>query len=347
VDQQVQDALSVLFGNLVKETPELVEVMERAKRGELTETEAMSEMMRLVASKSELGTKVTQLAQLPPLPPLQRPGLFRPVTTDATKLNPLVAGALAERLQFDGDAPEMRTGPLPQGVFPAIPVASTALDPVVLGQQLQKAATELKQKLEEHHQKQLGQLETVAGQMPEVLALVQKHGELTAKQQADLVAWGSPETDHPEYRRGQVPAPVAAPKPSGSALASLTPGQRHEMAWRFLSTTQGRRTAVTAVQEIIEAELKAAGLSVVTRAFTPDVTHTLPLAAHEWTLTLSGPGATQPAFSFLTVAARALSKRLLKDLGDRKDIPVYLEVTAVNRIADREVGWAARLLART
>jgi hypothetical protein len=348
METAVQETLQPLLEVLVKESPELYSVMERARLGELEETQAMQEMLSILEKDPTFNQKVTAASKRVLIPLIEAEAvaadnakdlIFKPATVNSTKINPIVAGAYTERVQFDEDIPELRMGPMPYGIRPAVSVVTEAHDPVLIGKQLKEASDKLQKKLEAHHQKKMANLEAIAGGAPtETLALILKQGEALAKPIYDTL-YGSAQTDLPEYKRGQVPVPVKASKSSGSTLAKMSRGERHEMAWRFLSTTQGRRSAVQVIQEMMLEDLTKAGVTPTTK---DSAEKQKILASHEWTMRISGPGATQPAFSFLTTAARALAKGLLTKLGKEPPAQINLVVTAVNRLDDRIVGWSAK-----
>jgi hypothetical protein len=66
-----------------------------------------------------------------------------------SQLNPLYAARLAERISFDGDIPELRFGPLPEGGRPAIPIANPSMNLVILGAQLRTASMLVRGQLQE------------------------------------------------------------------------------------------------------------------------------------------------------------------------------------------------------
>jgi hypothetical protein len=135
--------------------------------------------------------------------------------------------------------------------------------------------------------------------------------------------------------------------PTGSALAALTPEQRRESAWTFLSTTQGRRTALKSLAELIRMELQSKGytMEVSTNQRPARVDH-VPVYA-EWTVSMGGQESTQPGFSFVDVAAKSLARKLSAALAAAEPIadPV-LEIIPINTVDVRKVGWAARVVSK-
>jgi len=329
------------------EFPELGEILDQAKNGRLSETEAMHALSEVVLSNPALSQRFQQVAMqaLTPLrpedaaQPLDHNGLILHKERGLPRLNPLVEAALIERAQFDGDIPELRTGGLTPGVKPAVAVDTDVRNPVALGMMLGQASDEVAKKIEAKEPERKALIGDAA-----LLSLVEEQGtSLAVRKERDLVFDGkSDAADAPEYRRGHLPAPVRVTEPSGSALLALSPEERKQSAWAFLSTTQGRRSALSGLEQLIEVKLKGEGFDVTVRPFDP--TSKGVLAAHEWSVGIDGPGATQAAFSLIDIAAAAIAKNLTRLMGERRG-RVTLEVTAVNTVDIRSVGWAGRLLA--
>ena len=338
--------------------PDLKPILARAKTGEITPQQALEEMAKIVAAtNAEQQLREAARNQLAPEVPDGDPGVLGEglFQTDVglPKLNPLYEGALIERTQFDGDIPEFRTGPLPVGVKPAVPVSTDARNPVALGAMLKEASRVVAEKVDAHETKRLQGIEAIAATAPD-LSRIREHAELVALESDALAVevWGSDKTDHPDYRRGHLPAPVQVPTPTGSALAAFTSQERKEQAYHFLSTTQGRRTATAVITEMLIEGLAQHGVTVAEHGepSMPSFSYatTQIVAADKWTVSLSGPGSTQSSFSFVDTAGTALVKGLVRALdeaeGFDKAWPLRLEVTPVNMVDVRSVGWAARLL---
>ena len=220
------------------------------------------------------------------------------------RLNPLYEAMLIERSQYDGDIPELRTGPLPDDIMPAVPVATNARNPVALGEMLRIASEDVKEEVRVHQQKQIAAIAE-----SDTLALVEKHGGLLAK------LGGSAETDLAVYRRGEVPKPIKVATPGGMTLLAMTKEEKRINAWKFLSTTQGRRTAVAVIQNLVQEDLQNWGVTASKRDFDAKQEVSI-LASSRWIVTLGGPNSAQPAFSFIDVAAKVLVKGLLQSLKD-------------------------------
>jgi len=231
---------------------------------------------------------------------------------------------------------------MPQGVRPAVSVATDVRDPVALGQMLAKASDQVAVPVAEAERRRQQMVRQVSEE--DVAAIIRQSGTaLSEVEMTDLVLDDKIDlTDAPEYKRGQLPAPVRVVKPSGSALLAMTPGEQRESAWRFLSTTQGRRSAVAGITELVEVKLKGEGFDVLTRDYAPSPRETV-LAAHEWAVRIDGKGSTQSAFNLMDIAAISIAKGLTNKMEERRG-RVLLEVVAVNTVDTRSVGWAGRLL---
>ena len=145
ITEQSDISLETLLEGLGKMAPELVEIMDRVKSGELSEEDAMIEMMAYKQDNPDTAQDFEALsktltAPLRELPATQSSDLTAedfqtqgiPIWEDRSeegklsRFNPLYEAAVTERLQFDGDIPELRTGPMPEGAEPAVPVDTNA-----------------------------------------------------------------------------------------------------------------------------------------------------------------------------------------------------------------------------
>ena len=64
----------------------------------------------------------------------------------------------------------------------------------------------------------------------------------------------------------------------------------------------------------------------------------------QWTVNLTGPGGTQPNFSFIDVAAKALLRDLVSQLQEDPVPDPVLEIATIDMVDVRKVGWAARVV---
>lgn len=349
----LEDKLRELLAIIDEEFPEIGDILHEAKQAGTSEEDTMELLIQLMQDNPEMATELTRVAtEL--MAPLRAEGeLLKPKTATGPgllfdsgvgmpRMNPLYEAALIERLQFDEDIPEARTGPLTPGVKPAVPVDTDARDPAALGHMLQTASDQVDAKALEHRQALLDHVSKVATELEETgtnLVVLQERGTDLA-----VMARGSAATDPAVYRRGQVPAPLAVAEPTGKELANLTPEKRQELTWKFLSTTQGRRSACKTIWEGIAQRLRSVGLLVADYEPPPAVPQTDGVRAYaDWTYSLSGPKSTQSSFAIVDTAIAVMAVKLIPQVTDLQP-ELRLEVLCINTVDIREVGWAARLL---
>ena len=349
--EKIDKSLETLLEGLGKMAPELVQIMDRVKSGELSEEDAMIEMMAYMQANPDTAQDFEALANtltapLRELPATQSSDLTAedfqtqgiPIWEDRSeegklsRFNPLYEAAVTERLQFDGDIPELRTGPMPEGAEPAVPVDTNARNPVALGAMLKQASEEV--------------AEEIKALLPEYQEQIEKLIE--AKGTALTKSTPLPPMPQPKgYGAGMLPALKKVAKPSGSQLAKISQEERHELAWKALSTTQGRRSIVPVIKSAIEDAVVVAGFPLKSQE---DLSEGDVLAHHEWSIDVSGPNAGQPDFSFIDVATKALSDSLIQQLSrldeeQRLDgvSTLTLDLIPINTVNVRRVGWAARI----
>jgi hypothetical protein len=336
-DKKTVAAFEDLLGQLKEEFSDIKETLEKVSDGDLTEEEALVSLLSSI-QKSGGAERISEIAtaSLAPLREDERPEA-RPddmsfqTSTGIPSVNPLYHAALMERLQFDGDAPEHRTGPMVEGTLPAVSVDSEARNPVALGHMLQQASEETCARILEHKKEQLSLLENSSDETRSDLV----------KTEEDLQSL----MELPEYKRGSVPAPVVVQPPSGSSLALMTAQECKEKAWKFFSTTQGRNSAVNTIAKLISDHLVENDFNIPMRSFeaTRDVDI---LAHHEWSADIFGKeDSVQSSFAVLDNAAMVIGSSVVKSLIDQEDVSnSWIEVVSVNTVDVRKVGWAARVV---
>lgn len=332
-EPEVEAALEEATRLLRERVPGLQEVLDDARERGVGVPETVSALVALVRSTpgADLAVEASVDEAFAPLRaedvvlPPRGPG-------EHLRLNPLYSAALQERIQMDGDVPELRSGPLTPGVSPAVPVRTEARDPVVIGWMLGLASDQVAAEatdLEAERERLL--------QDPDQVALV-KATPGALERLLDRGTLPDPEG----YVRGQLPVAREVTAPEVRELTQLTPEQRGQMAWKFLSTTQGRRSARHTILRLMETKLRGDGFDVVASVDGPRPVRAEDVVTHaEWSVTLGGPGSTQPGFAFVDTAASVLSRRLGE--AAPKQTPLLLEVVTVDAVDVRRVGWAARL----
>ena len=269
------DILEQIAERIRAEIPEVEAILQQGG----TEESKLLALMGLVQSDPSLVGKLELAAShvtTKPEDKLDYPDLVME-GVGLPRLNPAYEAYLSERLQFDGDIPELRTGPMPESATPAIPVQTDATSPVALGLLLHEAAERM-------------------GSLPELYEL---------------------------YKPGQLPPPLPIAFDS-APLLHMTSEERENAAWKFVSTTQGRRSVCNTMQTELEGALGLVPHSL-------DDADTV-LGEYEWVLDLGGH--VQPGFDFVGTATRAIL-HAFKDLVGVKRV----QVEAINRISDRIVGW--------
>lgn len=346
VDPLVTKSLMSAIEQLRAVSPDVSDILDKAKSGEMSEEVVMRNLMETITSDGALSEKFQEI-MMTAMAPLRQASITTPdSSTDRPLINPLVHAAIIERVQFDGDIPELRFGGKQPGVAPAVPVKTMARNPVAIGAMLNRASDKVAKELKNQMGERRRLIEESMAADPNALTIIRSHGELmsVAPNDASTVLAGTRDSDPEGYRRGEKPHAIVVTKPSGSVLATMSDTQKHELAWKFVSTTQGRNSAISTITSIIVDALSKRGLMVKEREFDPRSPKVEPLAYAEWTVNLTGQGATQPAFAMVDISARVLANRLFANMGVARPEKCFLEVESLNSISDREVGWAARII---
>jgi hypothetical protein len=348
------DAVAKFGGDVIARAPEIARIIERAKTGEMEPHEAVKAVWGLAAENVSLQSTLesalfdafriepgsTDLARFPDRQRLvERWGfeeedlVYTPFEDrpNYKMLHPLLMGMIVELLQFDGDVPELRTGRLPQGGSPAVPVRTTSRDPVVIGAMLRTASREVAAELAvaqgEHDAKVAKMIESVGGSGAPVTGLVRQETERGIAV--------------PGYHPGHRAEMREVATPTGGDLARLSFAERQELAHKTLTSTQGRRSAAPVISEILLETLHADGYTAVHIGNGERV-----FASAEWCVMIDG-GRTErnPNFNFVNTAARALLSKLRGELKGRANhfTHLLLRVTPVNEVSERRVGWRATL----
>jgi len=237
--------------------------------------------------------------------------LFGDEETGPKKLHPLYSAALAERLQFDEDAPELRTGPLPKGVRPAVPVKTSARNPVMIGAQLEKASENVLALIEEAIRKALSVSEEDSGE--------------------SLMEYGK-ELEPSGYKRGSLPVPVTPEEIKTSELVSFSEEKKRQFAWKSISTTQGRRSVLEVLRNLVEKALDPSLFSFIENFEEREVEKTF-----EWVFQMSSEGDTQSNFCFVDICAGFFIHQMRsfqKSWGK-----IEFSIRTLDKIPDRKVGW--------
>lgn len=313
---------------LLEETPGGARIMDDIRNGRVSPEEAMKGLMTVAFESGHAETLLAasnRLARLPAeLPPvtLQHPN-------GMTMLNPVMEAAVLERASLDGDVPEMRSGPLPEGATPAVPVLTDALDPVVVGVQLERAsqrtAAEISARVEMHalHCEQtLTQVWADASAEGKDVS----HALEAAKKTLPPVPTGID-----TYRAGEVAPFQPAEKVTVADVATLTPAQRRQYAYRSIATTQGRRSLTRVIESGVVEYLSSHGITVT--AGEPDPKNK---TLTKWVVEAWGADDLADGFNPITAAIHSMSRDLMEATGHQN---LVVQVSPYHGIADRRFGW--------
>ena len=354
-DPKVNKAIEEMSAELADQFPEVGAILEMLKAGDIDQVTAIGRLMDIVTQQG-IGSDISRVAEgafaalkaesnqitVPsggPLPPI----VFKGGEKSLPMMNPLLEAAIHERVQFDGDIPELRTGRKDPSVAPAVPVVTTVRDLTAMGQQLNRASEEVQAEIDEASEDWVKERNALAAKL-----LGENPGmtEETALQTANQRPWlmsTRPVNEVPGYETGQLPAHRDVGEVSGSALAALSIADRNASAYKALSTTQGRRSALKVIAELVQVGLEGNGHKLDTREM--GRADAVPVYA-EWTVNISGPDGTQSNFSFVGMAARSLCRQITEQLESAKVANPVLEVFPINTVDIRKVGWGARVVSR-
>lgn len=356
-----------ILAHLSETLPEVKELADQIEAGKMNQAEAM---VKLIAMSSD--PRVSEVlrntveAFLPKISETVQKSaeleLFQPNPKRRARLNPLYMREIAERLQFDSDIPELRTGYLAPGTKPQVPVDTDAVNPVAIGMMLESASEHVLEEMEKHLEDMETQSEQVTlalddlddpDPITDMATLDSQHDNpfvaaqlINQRKDVGLIRATNLSSSDPEiYKRGRLPAPIKTVTPSGADLSLLSEDKRKKMAWRFISTTAGRRTGSPIILKLMLKEFKRLGVSIQAAPGQPIEGEFLALC--DWAISVAdGSGTLQSNFSPITVAAKALSRQLVEKIAPENRGDKFLVwVNTLDTIADREVGWEAYLCA--
>jgi len=329
----MKDALDIVsqVTKLLEGTPGAAAVLDALRTGRTSPEEAMAKLAEVALEAGHGEALVAFSNSLEGL--LQgQPGAPVTLTHDngMEMLNPLLAAALAERASLDGDVPEARSGPIPEGGYPAVPVLTDAMDPVVIGMQLEQASKEVTEEIRLVTTDHANTCNLILGRIEE--EATEKGMEVSYALEIAKKGLPAIPAGVTGYRAGSLPALRKAQSFSVKDLTSLTPGQRRQYAYSALATTQGRRSLTSVVEKGIIDYLRAHSLEVSAGEPFPKTAVTT-----KWTIVLWGAEDLAEGFSPITTAIHAMSSEVLDMLRGHSEVRV--RVNAYHGIADRQFGW--------
>ena len=313
-----QDDILQLLGkvsDLVARVPGAEEIYNQIRSGDLTMEEAVPHLFSLLAQAELLGevakegSKLTAMMSPQDMEKVGRP-ISMETSTGVPQLNPVYEAALMERASVDGDVPEFRSGPLPSGSSPAVPVDTDSSDPILIGLMLKKASQEVR---------------------AEMTLALEDHSKETA-----LIPVGQPQlpapTGVPGYEAGQLPA-LRSIDASPTEAALLSPTMQRECVYLTVATTQGRRSTAPVIERGVVKELQKRGVDAASGK--SDVM----IKSFRWVLQVFGSEDISEGCNPITLATAYFAQEVASH-GPSK---VLVEVVRFDGISNRQFGWTLNL----
>lgn len=240
------------------------------------------------------------------------------------RLNPIFEGLLMERLQFDGDVPELRSGALVDASHVSVAIDTTVSNPILLGSMIKSTEERLKHAYKSNKEEALALL--MEENSKEEVSLVKSRISLEE---------ASPEELKGSFGRG---APlVKSDYIESKSIFSLTKKERTQNAWKSFSSSQGRRSAIKAIEHMVYEHFANKDLQV-NIANIPEYD-----LVFDWTTTLQDKESFQPKLSFISMVAKIFIKKIENKISSKDISNLTFKVSSINEIADRRVGWTIRL----
>jgi len=333
---------------LLEQTPGGAELFQRLRDGEITADEAVEALVKiaheagLAPQLEETSEKVTALAPAGPLTPESLTAAGRPLlmktSTGIPQLNPLYEAAIAERVSLDGDAPELRFGALPEGGSPAVPVRTTARDPVIIGLMLERASNEVHQEIKAalvSHMDLCGRLLEDAKENAEAEGRDVGTALTLTKERLPPVPVGVA-----GYEAGEVPALRDVTPPDPHVTAVMEGELRRIATFKVLATTQGRMSAAPVIEKGVCEALAAKGFEVSVRKPFGEVSE------FGWIAQVFAPDDLSDNFNPIQVAIDQIAHHFREGVGASPPPPGgwAMSITPYNQgVADRRFGWVAHV----
>lgn len=352
------DVIATITDKISEDFPEIREILDKAQRGELSEEQALGEMMTFTQNNPTIANKIadifmenaqetTELENEDEIFLMAKQGgkeiedkksVFNTVWEDRSdqgkraRFNPQYESYLVERLQFDKDIPELRTLPMDKDTMPAVDVVATSPNLAVVGDQLKRASSQVREEqdtLEEEYTKQLSDK--------------LRSGTEITKTSTELDRSQIPQPKG--YESGKLPVAREISEMGSDELICLSEDIRRENIWEVISTTQGRRSMSGVLAQIIKEKLGDHNIIV---KIDPNGTGKVMSMAH-WTMTIKGAKELQDNFSFVETCAYSLAYNLIRNMKEDYDpnIEYSLHITTINEYSIREIGWGARIMLET
>lgn len=346
------NALLGLLGqvnDLLEATPEGAALFQKLRNGEISADQAVPLLAAAAAEAGllpDLAAASEQVnAMIPTGGDLTHQNLTeakRPVamqtSTGLPQLNPVYEASIGERVSLDGDAPELRSGPLPEDGRPAVPVVTTARDPVIIGLMLERASNEVRVEMKKAiaaHADLCQRLLEDAEENAKAAGEDVGTALVLAKENLPPVPLGVE-----GYQPGGLPALREVTPPNPHVTAVMSPELRRVATFNVLATTQGRRSAAPVIEKGVRDALEKMGLPVNDEE-PPEEGST----DYGWFVQVYGPddlsdtfNPIQTAIDHLTAQCEALMVENMPEGGWALSVIPYNQ-----GVPSRKFGWIVRL----
>jgi hypothetical protein len=284
--------------------PDVADLMQRTRAGAVSPDEFLKELMGIAIGNPH---KVATLMMEPGVP-------ATPGAPSIPRLNPMYEALITETASLDGDVPQLRTMPLPAGAVPAVPVQYEGRSAVVLGRMLQVASDEVR--------KEADAIEAGA----EALQVSNGTGLVARENLPDPAG----------YERGRLPALRSVQEPSVAQVGSLTRTEEQDAAWRAVSTSQGRRSAVNTITAGVSVRLNELGHKINA---SPGPVADCDVSVF-YRIGVEGPRSMSANFAIIENAVAVLASKL-HAAAHESQLEGTLHVEVVNNVPQRIFGWRA------
>ena len=331
-------ALVAMVNKLLEDTPGSAPIFDALRRGTMNPQEAVAKLAEIAMQAGhgealvQASSELTDMYNVTTVKGVEEPGQTTVMKHDngMDMLNPLMEAAIMERASLDGDVPEARLGPIPDGGRPAVPVKTDSMDPVFVGLQLTRAsdevAVEIKQLTAQHSdlcERLLADAEKLGGGVSD------EHRK-TALEVATRNLPAVP-TGVKGYEAGQIPS-LRKVEVNPTETLSLTLEERREYTHTALATTQGRRSLAPVVEKGVIDFLRRVGINA--QAGEPVAEDCV---THRWYSEVHGADDLADDFNPITTAIAALAETVRPFVETHAE--VHVRATPLHGIADRRFGW--------
>jgi len=330
-----REALNILgeVMRLLEQTPGAAPVLDDLRKGRIDPMEAIKKLTEVTIDAGHGEALVAASSNLTDMfnITVEQGEHGRPVVmkhdNNMTMLNPIMEAAIGERASIDGDVPELRVGPIPDGGFPAVPVLTDSHDPVFVGMQLKQASSEVQQEIKlaiEGHSELCRQ---IMGRIEDAVAEDMRESALeVAKKNLPAVPVGVK-----GYEAGKKPR-MRKVLVNPQAVATLNKTQRREHVYLSLATTQGRESLSPVIEKGIIDYLRSQSVNAV--AGRP---HKDKATATQWVMEAWGAQDLSDGFNPITTAIRTMAEQVVGFTHSYSEVCV--EVAPYHGVADRRFGW--------